>query len=82
MAKKNLKKNKLKSKVRFKNSIIANESTSATSKNTSNEEVLNFSIAPKTASSTKIQPLVPELKLIGIIGLVLVSILVISSFII
>ena len=71
MAKKNSKKNKFKAKDRFRNSIISNESIS----NNSNQEDANKSVNAPTSVGT-------ELKLIGIIGSALVTILVITSFII
>ena len=85
MSKKNSKKNKLKSKDRFRNSIIANENIELTN----NEKVEvneNLSATPSSisvsVSSTKIQSLGSELKLIGIIGFSLLAILIISSFVI
>ena len=85
MSKKNSKKNKLKSKDRFRNSIIANETIELTN----NEKVEvneNLSVTPSSisvsVSSTKIQSLGSELKLIGIIGFSLLAILIISSFVI
>ena len=85
MSKKNSKKNKLKSKDRFRNSIIANENIELTN----NEKVEvneNLSVTPSSisvsVSSTKIQSLGSELKLIGIIGFSLLAILIISSFVI
>ena len=82
MAKKNSKKNKFKAKDRFRNSIISNESIS----NNSNQEDTNKSvIAPtsvKNVNSVRVHSLGTELKLIGIIGSALVTILVITSFII
>ena len=85
MSKKNSKKNKLKSKDRFRNSIIANETIELTN----NEKVEvneNLSATPSSisvsVSSTKIQSLGSELKLIGIIGFSLLTILIISSFVI
>ena len=82
MAKKNSKKNKFKAKDRFRNSIISNESIS----NNSNQEDANKSVIAPTSvnnvSSVRVQTLGTELKLIGIIGSALVTILVITSFII
>ena len=82
MAKKNSKKNKYKAKDRFRNSIISNESIS----NNSNQEDANKSVIAPTSvnnvSSVRVQTLGTELKLIGIIGSALVTILVITSFII
>ena len=85
MSKKNSKKNKLKSKDRFRNSIIANETIELTN----NEKVEvneNLSATPSSisvsVSSTKFQSLGSELKLIGIIGFSLLAILIISSFVI
>lgn len=85
MSKKNSKKNKLKSKDRFRNSIIANENIELTN----NEKVEvneNLSATPSSisvsVSSTKFQLLGSELKLIGIIGFSLFAILIISSFVI
>ncbi len=85
MSKKNSKKNKLKSKDRFRNSIIANETIELTN----NEKVEvneNLSATPSSisvsVSSTKVQSLGSELKLIGIIGFSLLTILIISSFVI
>ena len=82
MAKKNSKKNKSKAKDRFRNSIISNESIS----NNSNQEDANKSvIAPASVnnlSTVRIHSLGTELKLIGIIGSALVTILVITSLII
>ena len=85
MSKKNSKKNKLKSKDRFRNSIIANETIELTN----NEKVEvneNLSATPSSisvsVSSTKFQSLGSELKLIGIIGFSLFAILIISSFVI
>ena len=85
MSKKNSKKNKLKSKDRFRNSIIANETIELTN----NEKVEvneNLSATPSSisvsVSSTKFQLLGSELKLIGIIGFSLFAILIISSFVI
>lgn len=85
MSKKNSKKNKLKSKDRFRNSIIANETIELTN----NEKVEvneNLSATPSSisvsVSSTKVQSLGSELKLIGIIGFSLLAILIISSFVI
>tara|TARA_B100001113_G_C21108706_1_gene622148 strand:+ start:624 stop:881 length:258 start_codon:yes stop_codon:yes gene_type:complete len=85
VSKKNSKKNKLKSKDRFRNSIIANETIELTN----NEKVEvneNLSATPSSisvsVSSTKVQSLGSELKLIGIIGFSLLAILIISSFVI
>tara|TARA_Y100001936_G_scaffold232985_1_gene258455 strand:- start:36 stop:293 length:258 start_codon:yes stop_codon:yes gene_type:complete len=85
VSKKNSKKNKLKSKDRFRNSIIANETIELTN----NEKVEvneNLSATPSSisvsVSSTKVQSLGSELKLIGIIGFSLLTILIISSFVI
>ncbi|MEE2621027.1 MAG: hypothetical protein VYD40_04465 [Chloroflexota bacterium] len=82
MAKKNSKKNKFKAKDRFRNSIISNESIS----NNSNQEDANKSVIAPTSvnnvNSVRVQTLGTELKLIGIIGSALVTILVITSFII
>ena len=83
MSKKNSKKNRLKSKDRFRNSIIANESSINISDNVQNTvSVDNNPIVATPLSSTKLQSLGSELKLIGIIGSVLVTILVITSLII
>ena len=77
-----IKKNKFKSKDRFRNSIITNESQT----NDSNQEVATSAkIAPttiNTVSSFRLYSLGAELKLIGLIGSALVTILVITSFII
>ena len=85
MSKKNLKKNKLKSKDRFRNSIIANENIEL-SNNEKVEVNENLSATPSSisvsVSSTKVQSLGSELKLIGIIGFSLLTILIISSFVI
>ncbi|MEC7270792.1 MAG: hypothetical protein VXU44_01215 [Chloroflexota bacterium] len=82
MAKKNSKKNKFKAKDRFRNSIISNESIS----NNSNQEDANKSVIAPTSvnnlNSVRVYSLGTELKLIGIIGSALVTILVITSFII
>ena len=79
--KKNSKKNKFKAKDRFRNSIISNESIS----NNSNQEDTNKSVIAPTSvnnvSSVRVHSLGTELKLIGIIGSALVTILVITSFI-
>ena len=83
MAKKNSKKNKFKSKDRFRNSIISNESI--TLNNVDDVESVvgnNASIATASVTSTKVQSLGSELKLIGIIGISLFTILIIFSFII
>ncbi len=86
MSKKNLKKNKLKSKDRFRNSIIANENIESTNNEkvevNKNALITSVSSAPVSINSTKIQSLGSELKLIGIIGFSLLAILIISSFII
>ena len=83
MAKKNSKKNKFKSKDRFRNSIISNEpAVSVLSNKSETIASANNSIAANSVSSTRIQSLSNELKLIGIIVTVLVAILVITSFII
>ncbi len=85
MSKKNSKKNKLKSKDRFRNSIIANENIEL-SNNEKVEVNENLSATPSSisvsVSSTKFQLLGSELKLIGIIGFSLFAILIISSFVI
>ena len=85
MSKKNSKKNKLKSKDRFRNSIIANENIEL-SNNEKVEVNENLSATPSSisvsVSSTKVQSLGSELKLIGIIGFSLLIILIISSFVI
>ena len=85
MSKKNSKKNKLKSKDRFRNSIIANENIEL-SNNEKVEVNENLSATPSSisvsVSSTKFQSLGSELKLIGIIGFSLFAILIISSFVI
>ena len=85
MSKKNSKKNKLKSKDRFRNSIIANENIEL-SNNEKVEVNENLSATPSSisvsVSSTKFQSLGSELKLIGIIGFSLLAILIISSFVI
>jgi len=82
VAKKNSKKNKFKAKDRFRNSIITSESNV----NDSSQEVsTSTKVTPTTVSSVssvRINSLVTELKLIGLIGSVLVLILVIASFII
>jgi len=85
VSKKNSKKNKLKSKDRFRNSIIANETIELTN----NEKVEvneNLSATPSSisvsVSSTKVHSLGSELKLIVIIGFSLLTILIISSFVI
>ena len=86
MSKKNSKKNKLKSKDRFRNSIIANENIELTTNE--NIEVNENLSATSTSSvslsvnSTKVQLLGSELKLIGIIGFSLLAILIISSIVI
>lgn len=86
MSKKNSKKNKLKSKDRFRSSIIANENIETTNnekvKVNENALVTSASSAPVSINSTKIQSLGSELKLIGIIGFSLLVILIISSIII
>ena len=79
MAKKNSKKNKFKAKDRFRNSIITSESIAIDS---SQEVSTSTKVTPTTVSSVRINSLVTELKLIGLIGSVLVLILVIASFII
>ena len=65
----------------FRNSIISNESIS----NNSNQEDANKSVIAPTSvnnvSSVRVHSLGTELKLIGIIGSALVTILVITSFI-
>ena len=83
MAKKNSKKNKLKSKDRIRNSIITNDSIELTKNNDvgSNVNVATPNIT-KSASSTRVQSLGNELKLIGVIGFSLFALLAISSFII
>tara|TARA_B100000579_G_scaffold242387_1_gene198744 strand:- start:277 stop:534 length:258 start_codon:yes stop_codon:yes gene_type:complete len=85
VSKKNSKKNKLKSKDRFRNSIIANENIEL-SNNEKVEVNENLSATPSSisvsVSSTKFQLLGSELKLIGIIGFSLFAILIISSFVI
>ena len=83
MAKKNSKRNKLKSKDRFRNSIITNDSIELTK---DNDVGPNVNVATpninKSASSSKVQSLGNELKLIGVIGFSLFAILAISSFVI
>ena len=82
MSKKNSKKNKSKSKDRFRNSIITSESVIDNSPINVKQEV---SIVPNTVNSTsptRINSLATELKLIGLIGTTLATILVITSFII
>ena len=82
MAKKNSKKNKFKAKDRFRNSIITSESNVTDS---SQEVSTSTKVTPTTVSSVssvRLNSLVTELKLIGLIGSVLVLILVIASFII
>ena len=82
MAKKNSKKNKFKAKDRFRNSIISNEPVTT---NSNQEDVNKSVIAPtviNTINSVRINSLGAELKLFGIIGSALVTILVITSFII
>ena len=83
MAKKNSKRNKLKSKDRFRNSIITNDSIEST-KNNDIDSSVNVATPNinKSASSSKVQSLGNELKLIGVIGFSLYAILTISSFII
>ena len=83
MAKKNIKKNKLKSKDRFRNSIITNDSIGS---NIDDESITGSTNATskitKTATNTRIQSLGSELKLIAVIGFTLFGILTISSFVI
>ena len=83
MAKKNSKKNKIKSKDRFRNSIIANDSIDLNKDNEVDSNV-NVSTADitKSVTSTKVQSLGNELKLIGVIGFSLFAVLAISSFVI
>ena len=83
MAKKNSKKNKFKAKDRFRNSIIKNDSIELnvdeaydSNKNVSKSNSINV------ITSNKVHSLGSELKLIGIIGLILLVILTISSFVI
>ena len=83
MAKKNSKKNKLKSKDRFRNSIITNDSVEIKREDMTESDVsISKSNTGRIVSSTKTQSLGNELKLIGIIGFSLFAILTISSFII
>ena len=83
MAKKNSKKNKLRSKYRFRNSIINNNSIELAK---DNEIDSNISVATpnitKSVTSIKVQSLGNELKLIGVIGFSLFAILAISFFVI
>jgi len=79
VGKKNSKKNKFKAKDRFRNSIITNESIATDS---SQEVSTSTKVTSATVSSVRVNSLGTELKLIGLIGSVLVSILVIASFII
>ena len=82
MAKKNSKRNKLKSKDRFRNSIITNDSIEST-KNNDIDSSVNVATPniTKSVSSSKVQSLGNELKLIGVIGFSLFAILAISSFV-
>ena len=83
MAKKNSKKNKFKSKDRFRNSIITNESVVSSKENSVDSSLSVDSPSFNTSiTSTKTQSLAGELKLIGIIGISLFAILVVSSFVI
>ncbi len=83
MAKKNSKKNKFKSKDRFRNSIITNDSIELNTDNSTDSDIkASNSNATRIVSSTKVQSLGSELKLIGIIGFSLFTVLAISSFII
>lgn len=83
MAKKNSKKNKFKSKDRFRNSIISNESITLNKVDDVDSVVgNNVSTATASVTSTKVQSLGSELKLIGIIGISLFTILIIFSFVI
>tara|TARA_Y100000996_G_scaffold383441_1_gene339385 strand:- start:311 stop:562 length:252 start_codon:yes stop_codon:yes gene_type:complete len=83
VAKKNSKKNKSKSKDRFRNSIITNDRIELKK---DNEVDSNFNVATpnitKSVTSSKVQSLGNELKLIGVIGFSLFAILAISSFVI
>ena len=81
MAKKNSKKNRLKSKERFRNSIVTSNSTDSTNNNPEAITEIN-SNATNSVASTKIKSLGTELKFIGVIGSSLFVILVITSFII
>ena len=83
MVKKSSKKNKFKAKDRFRNSIIKNDSIELnvdeaydSNKNVSKSNSINV------ITSNKVHSLASELKLIGIIGLILLVILTISSFVI
>ena len=83
MAKKNSKKNKLKSKDRFRNSIITNDSIESSESIEVDTSVnIDTPNMPKIVTSTKVQSLGNELKLIGVIGFSLFAILAISSFVI
>ena len=83
MAKKNSKKNKFKAKDRFRNSIIKNDSIELNVDEAydSNKNI-SKSNSISVISSNKVHSLWSELKLIGIIGLILLVILTISSFVI
>jgi len=82
VAKKNSKKNKFKAKDRFRSSIITNESTASDSSQDVSTSTKVASTTVNSVGSVRINSLGTELKLIGLIGSVLVSILVIASFII
>ena len=83
MAKKNSKKNKFKSRDRFRNSIISNESITLSNFDDVDSVVGNNApIATASVTSTKTQSLGSELKLIGIIGISLFTILIIFFFVI
>tara|TARA_E500000075_G_C6879007_1_gene263579 strand:+ start:176 stop:427 length:252 start_codon:yes stop_codon:yes gene_type:complete len=83
VAKKNSKKNKFKSKDRFRDSIIKNDSIELNVDEAydSNKNV-SKSNSISVITSNKVHSLGSELKLIGIIGLILLVILTISSFVI
>ena len=81
MAKKNSKKNRQKSKDRFRNSIITSNPTVST--NIKPDTITEIgSIASNSVASTKVKYLGTELKFIGVIGSTLFVILIITFFII
>ncbi len=81
MAKKNSKKNRQKSKDRFRNSIITSNPTVST--NIKPDTITEIgSIASNSVASTKVKSLGTELKFIGVIGSTLFVILIITFFII
>tara|TARA_B100000073_G_scaffold337316_1_gene333070 strand:+ start:736 stop:981 length:246 start_codon:yes stop_codon:yes gene_type:complete len=81
VAKKNSKKNRQKSKDRFRNSIITSNPTVST--NIKPDTITEIgSIASNSVASTKVKSLGTELKFIGVIGSTLFVILIITFFII